>query len=72
MADKTTEPTVNFKRVTKNSPRAAFNGPTPPDSLLDQFADGEMIEGPDKTQWIAKPALPRRWERAKKRVTARS
>lgn len=64
--------TVDFKKVTKNSPRAQYSGPVPPDSLLGQFADGEMIEGPDGTQWIAKPALPRRWERAKKRVTARS
>jgi hypothetical protein len=42
----------------------------PPDELLDKHPDGTIVKGPDDVQWIIAPAVPRRFQRVKRAVSA--
>lgn len=56
-------------KVLRRGPQVQRSTETkPPESLLDEVPDGTIVSGPDGVQWISMPAIPRRWERAKRTI----
>lgn len=59
---------ANFEVLRRGSATKKDEAVRPPDAMLAGLEDGTVVKGPDGTQWIVMPAIPRRFEKAKRVV----